>query len=288
MPPAAPDEYGYEVVTATAGYPVMVYFHSTEVNYVASHWHHSLEVVNYPDSECVLTYNGISVDLPKDALIIINSGTIHSLFPKAAYDHGISLIYPSEFLSQYGIDVDKTIFHYTAGEAIDSQLRESLHSFDTLYQSRGQDPYFNLRCSAEIFSVLHLLMTHYQDRQEKTAELPRHEKLCQQIIRYIAQHYQEPLTLPSLAETFSLSEGYICRLFRRYLGYTFKEHLMDIRLQTSMTQIRHTDKTLLSIAMDCGFPDYRSFVRSFQRLYGVKPQEYRDNPGLFIPRFSRT
>ena len=63
---------------------------------------------------------------------------------------------------------------------------------------------------------------------------------------------------------------------------------MDIRLQTSMTQIRHTDKTLLSIAMDCGFPDYRSFVRSFQRLYGVKPQEYRDNPGLFIPRFSRT
>lgn len=282
-----PDEYGYEVVTASAGYPIMVYFHATEVNYVASHWHDSLEVVNYRDSECLLSYNGINVDLPKDALIIINSGHIHSLLPKASYDRGISLIFPSEFLSQYGIDISKNVFHYTAGEEIDSLLRECLHRFGEYYETREEDPYYSLRCSSEIFNVLHILMTHYQDRQTKITELPRHEKLCQQIIRYISQHYKEPLTLPFVAETFSLSEGYVCRLFRKYLGYTFKEHLTDIRLQSSISQILHTDKTLLSIAMDCGFPDYRSFVKSFQRMYGVKPQEYRENPVKFVPRFSR-
>lgn len=282
-----PGEYGYEVVTPSAGYPIMVYFHATGISHVASHWHHSLEIVNYRDSPCLLSYNGINVDLPEDALVIINSGTIHALLPRASYDSGISLIFPSEFLARYGIDIDKTIFHYTAGKETDDLLRQSLHRFSDYYESREEDPYFSLKCSSEIFNVLHILMTHYQSRQTKTTELQKHEKLCQEIIRYIARHYQEPLTLPLIAERFSLSEGYICRLFRKHLGYTFKEHLTDIRLQSSISQILHTDRTLLAVAMDCGFPDYRSFVRAFQRMYGVKPQEYRENPTRFVPRFSR-
>ncbi len=285
MPPVF-NEYGYEVITPSEGYPIMVYFHETEVSHVAAHWHRGLEIVNYPDCSCVLIYNGIRVDLPADALIVVNSGHIHSLNPNGTRDRGVSLIFPADFLLQYGIDTDRILFHFTAGEENDAELRRMLHSFSSLYANRERDPFYSLRCNSMIFSILHHLMTHYQDRNTGKTAVLRHEKLCQDIILYIARHYPEDLTLERVSREFRLSEGYICRLFRSHLGYSFKEHLTDVRLQTAVTQILNTNKTLLAIALDCGFPDYRAFVRCFQKAYGVKPKEYRNRPTKFLPRFS--
>ena len=37
-----------------------------------------------------------------------------------------------------------------------------------------------------------------------------------------------------------------------------------------------TGKSVLSACMESGFSDYSSFVKSFRKLYGITPMEYRE------------
>lgn len=37
-----------------------------------------------------------------------------------------------------------------------------------------------------------------------------------------------------------------------------------------------TGKSVLDACMESGFSDYSSFVKSFRKLYGITPMEYRE------------
>ena len=131
------------------------------------------------------------MDLMPDTPIIINSGDIHSLTPQNHSDpRGVSLIFPYEFMSQYGIDIDRIRFAYTSNPAVDQRLRQSLHRLADLGERRGTDPYCHLLCNAEIFNVLHLLMTYYQD-SHNTPLSNRHVERSRELLAYMNRHYQE-------------------------------------------------------------------------------------------------
>lgn len=279
--------YSHEIVLPSQKHPIMLYFHATGLNYVSPHWHRSLELCDYISTPCRLWCDGRTQDLPPDTLIIINSGDIHSLMPLERRDpRGVSLIFPYEFMSQYGIDIDRIRFAYTSNPAVDRQLRQAFHRLSDLWETREADPYYHLLCNAEVFNILHLLMTHYQD-PHNTPPSSRYVERSRELLTYMNQHYQENITLQSAAEYLNLSVGYLCRFLRKYLGTTFKEHLTNLRLQQALAAINTTDQTLLDIALDCGFPDYRTFVNAFRKKYQMTPRQYKKCPTRFLPDFSQ-
>lgn len=283
----APVAYSHEIVLPSKKHPIMLYFHANGLGYVAHHWHRSLELCDYINTPCRLWHNEKVIDLPPDSLIIINSGDIHSLMPENRRDpKGVSLIFPYEFMSQYGIDIDCIRFTHTSDPAIDQQLRLAFHRLSDLWRTKSADPYYYLLCNAEIFNILHLLMNHYQD-PNNTPDSRRHMDRCRELLSYMNQHYQEDISLQSVAEHLNLSVGYLCRFFKKYLGTTFKGHLTNLRLQQAQAAISSTDQTLLDIALDCGFPDYRTFVNAFRKKYQITPRQYKKSPTRFVPDFTQ-
>lgn len=279
--------YNHEIVMPSKKHPIMLYFHADGLGYVAHHWHRSLELCNYINTPCRLWYDGETLDLPPDTLIIINSGDIHSLMPQNRRDpRGVSLIFPYEFMSQYGIDIDRIRFTYTSDPIIDRCLRQSFHRLSDLWETKEKDPYYYLLCNAEIFNILHLIMNYYQD-PNNTPRSSRYIERSRELLTYMNQHYQENITLQSAAGYLNLSVGYLCRFFKKYLGTTFKDHLTNLRLQQALAAISSSDKTLLNIALDCGFPDYRTFVNAFRRKYQITPRQYKKCPTRFVPDFTQ-
>ncbi|MCL6593689.1 MAG: response regulator [Alicyclobacillus sp.] len=95
------------------------------------------------------------------------------------------------------------------------------------------------------------------------------------VLRYIALHYQEPLTLQSVAEQVYLSPSYFSRLFKAEVGTTFTEYLTQYRVQRAKTLLRLTTLPIEVVAHSTGFANASYFATTFKRVEGRTPSEYR-------------
>lgn len=270
-------KYYYEVVSRSKQFPIMVYFHARSgINYCAKHWHRSIELCCYMHSHVTVWNNGRTIEYPPDSLILFNYGDVHELIPRNLDNPlGVSLIFPYEFLIDYSIKPEDVRFTDSAGEYWDSELKNRMHTIVDLASTESTDPYYHLRVNSEIFQLLHILITHYRAKDTASQESLRHLDRCKQILAYIDNNFSSAVTLESLADELNLSVGYLARYFNKYLGTTFKQHLTSVRLQHALIEVLRDDKTMLDIAIECGFPDYRSFVAAFRRWYRNTPYQYR-------------
>ena len=96
-----------------------------------------------------------------------------------------------------------------------------------------------------------------------------------QILSYINRHYNEPISLDRLADALHLTPQYISKIIKENIGQGFKEYLVELRLEHAKTLIKTTNKTLLSIGEECGFPNNKSFINYFKQGFGVTPSQYK-------------
>jgi AraC-like DNA-binding protein len=90
------------------------------------------------------------------------------------------------------------------------------------------------------------------------------------------------LTIDIAAARHELSPRYVRRLFE-VEGLTFCEFLLSQRLRRAhqlLTTPRFLDRTISSIAFECGFSDLSYFNKTFRRAFGASPTEIRLSSGV--------
>ena len=95
------------------------------------------------------------------------------------------------------------------------------------------------------------------------------------IVEYISQHYQEPLSLTTLAGYFHFNAVYLSRYIKSRSGYTFTEILTQIRMYHSARLLKETSLKNGEICERVGMGDERYWGQVFKKTYGVTPNEYR-------------
>lgn len=94
----------------------------------------------------------------------------------------------------------------------------------------------------------------------------------------IREHREDALTLEALAGRLGYSTFHATRKFRAITGIPFRDYLRRRRLAFALKEVRDSEKSLLTIAMDYGFSSHEAFTRAFKRAYGVTPSQYRKAP----------
>jgi len=94
-------------------------------------------------------------------------------------------------------------------------------------------------------------------------------------LAFIDNHLDNPISFESIAKQFHFSPYYFHRMFSVIVGKTIAVYVRDRRLLRACMQLISTDKTVLSIGLDCGFSSAQSFSRAFRTAYGLSPREYR-------------
>ncbi len=97
----------------------------------------------------------------------------------------------------------------------------------------------------------------------------------QEVADYIQAHYQEEISLKMLAQTAHMSEGQLCRRFRREMGETPFTWLKRCRIKKSCAWLAASDKKVAEICTLCGFNNISYFNREFLREMKLTPSEYR-------------
>lgn len=99
----------------------------------------------------------------------------------------------------------------------------------------------------------------------------------EKMLRFVAEHYVDPINLQDVAEAGGVSQNYAVSLFKKVLGRTIKAYITDIRIFHAKMLLAETDKKILTVAMDCGFGSLSSFYAAFQSQTGTAPATFRSS-----------
>lgn len=108
-------------------------------------------------------------------------------------------------------------------------------------------------------------------KREKSASM---ELTCQ-LVQYMTEHFQEPLTLELLARELHVNKYYISNIFSRQLQLNFRRYLNHLRLEYAAQLIKAGSLPLTDVWAAAGFNSQRSFNRAFMEIMGMAPREYR-------------
>ncbi len=104
-----------------------------------------------------------------------------------------------------------------------------------------------------------------------------HESLKKALL-YLGEHYAEPISLGQLAQQAHVSPSHLTFLFRSELGTAFKPFLLRIRVQKAKEMMTADPRMRITeVAMSVGFTDLSHFEKSFRRIVGRRPREFRRN-----------
>jgi len=95
------------------------------------------------------------------------------------------------------------------------------------------------------------------------------------IDRFIEHEHTRPVRLPDLARTLHLSRGRTAHLVREMCGSTFGLLLNAARVRTAASLLRHSNLTVLEIALRSGFGDVSHFHRVFKKFEQKTPHRFR-------------
>ncbi len=99
---------------------------------------------------------------------------------------------------------------------------------------------------------------------------------CQQVIDYIKKHYQEELTLKSIAAALGYNQSYVCQMFKNNTKNTVMHYLYHYRIEKAKELIVYSDYDLKEIAMVTGFKTIHHFTRLFHKIQGLTPGQWRE------------
>jgi AraC family transcriptional regulator len=153
-------------------------------------------------------------------------------------------------------------------DAIATLLLTELHR-----ESFGSQLY--VESLANVLAV-HLLRHHATTRPPLPAYeggLPQHQLL--QVLDYLDAHLGREITLAELAELVDISQFHFGRLFKQSLGLSPYQYLLQQRVERAKALLKHTDKPIVAIALECGFNSHSHLGRKFRQLTGMTPKTYR-------------
>lgn len=94
-------------------------------------------------------------------------------------------------------------------------------------------------------------------------------------IRYIQNHYSEPMRIDKLARHVGLNRSYLSTLFKKYTGLSPLKYLQTFRLTKAAHLLSMTQLSIASIAFSCGYQEPESFHKAFRQMTGLSPTQYR-------------
>ncbi|HYJ83034.1 MAG TPA: helix-turn-helix domain-containing protein [Allosphingosinicella sp.] len=115
---------------------------------------------------------------------------------------------------------------------------------------------------------------------EPAALASLHHALRKALLK-LGSHYEEPISLGQLAREAGVSPSHLGFLFRTVVGMPFKVLLGHIRIRKARELLTaDTPRNITQVAMSVGFSDLSHFEKSFRRIVGESPREYRRNASL--------
>lgn len=222
--------------------------------------------------------NNQSYRIKRGDLAIINSDILHNVLEQS-----------TDKISGYILGIDNLKLKNTLpNKLINKQQSPIIHTAKFLPQINNYfsifDDFLTLQQNTTNYSSVcldyllqSLLVTIYEIISSQTIVKEQNQDyhLGERIKEYIDTHFLEDITLKSLSKALNISEYYLSRTCKKFLGYSPVQYITKQRLKEAQNLLLTTDLTITEIAFHCGYNNSNYFQSVFSNNIGMTPGKYR-------------
>lgn len=145
-----------------------------------------------------------------------------------------------------------------------------------IFESYRNDPYANI-CAV---SYMNLLFSKVLREFGETIHVYRFDDHLEKetnfalILQYMQLHFND-VTLGTLSKLFHYSESHMSMLFKKNLNQNFTDVLCDLKMKYAEEYLKNTKLKISEITTQVGYDSADHFSRTFRKMHGVTPLEYR-------------
>lgn len=243
-----------------------------------THLHQDLEIIYILKGDVEILLDNKSYKLSENDFILINTNKKHWIKSGKNSVLGLRFLIDYQILTEY-MKTNQLLFWcntVTDNEESYTLLRKIMDQILSLYFDGAEADAFRIRSLMN--EMLYLLTSNFLVRNEmKKAALLNNEEDARviEIRNYILTNYQKQLSLNDLAEQMHLSSAHLSRYIKQNFGISFLEYLNNVRLFHAVDDLVYSNKKIINIAIDNGYPTPTAFNKAFRDCYQMTPSEYR-------------
>lgn len=132
----------------------------------------------------------------------------------------------------------------------------------------------NVHTADEIHRILELTFVLFTKQIYQVSHALQSPK-TKQAQTYITRHIYGNITIAEIANHVSLSESRLQHLFKKDMGVSIKDYILQSKIQTACNLLRFSDLTIVKISDALGFSSQSHFSTTFKKITGLRPSEYR-------------
>ncbi len=236
------------------------------------HWHEHIEILLVKEGSMTIYINNVPLTAQKGDLIIINSGLLHEIPQRAPHVVYQCLIPHKSFCDRFFLPLEDLNLQPLVHDPEASSL------FTKIMEELIQKPlYYRANTLSLTLSLLVLLVRKYPLTEIPHASLAHSSKntITKEIISYLMQHVDEPLSIQQLCEHVGFSKHYICHSFKEITGYTIIEYLNILRCNNAKNLLLTGQYSISQCAEKSGFHNLSYFTRTYQKYMQELPSDTR-------------
>ncbi|VEA62340.1 Right origin-binding protein [Serratia plymuthica] len=104
------------------------------------------------------------------------------------------------------------------------------------------------------------------------------QQVIMQLLEWIEQNLDQPLTLDDIAARSGYSKWHLQRVFKQVTGHVLGTYARRRRLSAAARELRLTHISVACIADKYQFDSQQTFTRCFKKQFGLPPAGYRRSP----------
>lgn len=267
-------------------YPCSIPYDFTEV---PLHWHDQMEFIYIKKGSGLVSVDHHDFVIRAGDLIFICPGQLHAIrqYQQESMEYE-NIIFEPRLLGNPQTDPSFDLYltpilmrqaelpvrlspdmdHYREIAGCIDQIDEIRRTFP-----RGYELFTKGKLCELFFLLYHFGMISVPEAVSRSDQ--RALEKARQILKFIEQHYSEPLSIQKMAEASGFSQSHFMKFFKQTFGTSFTGYLNTYRLTMASRLLLASEDNILTVAADTGFENLSYFNRMFKRRFGVTPGQFR-------------
>lgn len=264
------------------GSPFRFWFNNQPTGFT-DHWHTAMEIIFTLENTYTIEAHQQKYVMEPGDIAIIPSGTVHSITSPEKGCRFVFMFEPNLFSQLPGFNYVLSLIPQPV--LINYDTNPQLYRAETALLWELVEHYWGngLTKDLNIFSTMIRFFSTFGEHTanvipptiNNSSKAGSLVSRLSMVLDYLDTHYSENITLEEAANIACFSKFYFTRLFKQYTNQTFYDYLSTKRIKAAEQMLIIPNLPITEISLKAGFSSLSSFNRTFKRLKGCSPSEYR-------------
>ncbi|MBQ8374295.1 MAG: helix-turn-helix transcriptional regulator [Clostridia bacterium] len=229
------------------------------------HFHNEYELLFFYNGNADFNIENQVFHLKKNDLLLIKPSQYHKLCLLSNVPYGRHVFtFQRRVLSAEELEIlnnASPIYHIEKENLIEHEF-ENLKYCESLYEERDFEKLKE--------TSLHSMLAHIKYLPKTNESFHQRHGLIDEIIDYINENIEQPLSAQLLSDRFFISKSYVEQLFVRHLKISCKRYINKKKILYAQTLIS-TGVPAVKAAELCAYENYSTFYRQYKLIIGIPP-----------------